>query len=156
MQIHLIAVGEKMPQWVQQGYTEYARRLPAECALRLVEVPAGKRGKNADIARILRDETSRLLDAVPRGTRRIALEVGGRTWSTEQLSQQLDAWMQDGRDVALLVGGPEGLGDAAREAADQQWSLSPLTLPHPLVRIVVAEQIYRAWSILHNHPYHRA
>jgi 23S rRNA (pseudouridine1915-N3)-methyltransferase len=156
MQIHLIAVGDKMPAWVKQGYAEYARRLPAECALRLVEVPAGKRGKNADIARILRDETTRLLGAVPGGTRRIALEVGGRAWSTEQLSRQLDAWMQDGRDVALLVGGPEGLGDAAREAADQQWSLSPLTLPHPLVRIVVAEQIYRAWSILHNHPYHRA
>jgi 23S rRNA (pseudouridine1915-N3)-methyltransferase len=154
--IHLIAVGEKMPQWVQQGYTEYARRLPAECALRLVEVAAGRRGKNADIARILRDETTRLLDAVPRGCRSIALEVGGRAWSTEQLSQQLDAWMQDGRDVALLVGGPEGLGAAAREAAEQQWSLSPLTLPHPLVRVLIAEQLYRAWSLLRNHPYHRA
>jgi 23S rRNA (pseudouridine1915-N3)-methyltransferase len=154
--IHLIAVGEKMPPWVQQGYAEYARRLPAECALRLVEVPAGRRGKNADIARILRDETTRLLDAAPKNTRRIALEVGGRAWSTEQLSQQLDAWLQDGRDVALFVGGPEGLGEAAREAAEQQWSLSPMTLPHPLVRVLIAEQLYRAWSLLHNHPYHRA
>ena len=155
MQIHLIAVGDRMPRWVQDGFDEYAKRLPAECALRLVEVPAGKRGKNADIARILRDETGRLLAAVPRGAYVIALEVDGRSWSTDDLAVQLDAWMGGGRDVALLVGGPEGLGDAARSVADQRWSLSPLTLPHPLVRIVVAEQLYRAWSILRHHPYHR-
>ena len=156
MQIHLIAVGDKMPRWVQQGYDEYAKRLPAECALRLVEVAAGRRGKNADIARILRDETGRLLAAVPKEADAIALEVGGRAWSTEQLAAQLDGWMHSGRDVALLVGGPEGLGEAARAAARQQWSLSPLTLPHPLVRVILAEQLYRAWSILNNHPYHRA
>ena len=156
MQIHLIAVGDRMPRWVQDGYDEYARRLPAECALRLVEVPAGRRGKNADIARILRDETKRLLAAVPKDADVIALEVGGRAWSTGQLADRLDGWMNSGRDLALLVGGPEGLGEAARTAAREQWSLSPLTLPHPLVRVVIAEQLYRAWSILRNHPYHRA
>ncbi|MCB1803334.1 MAG: 23S rRNA (pseudouridine(1915)-N(3))-methyltransferase RlmH [Gammaproteobacteria bacterium] len=156
MQIHLIAVGDKMPRWVQDGYDEYAKRMPAECTLRLVEIAPGKRGKNADIARILRGETERLLAAIPKGARVIALEVGGSSWSTDQLATQLDDWMGSGRDLALLVGGPEGLGDAARAAADQQWSLSPLTLPHPLVRVLLAEQLYRAWSILRNHPYHRA
>lgn len=97
-----------------------------------------------------------MLAAIPKGARVIALEVEGRAWSTEQLAQQLKHWLAEGRDVALLVGGPEGLSDEARAAADQQWSLSPLTLPHPLVRVIVAEQLYRAWSILNNHPYHRA
>lgn len=156
MQIHLIAVGDRMPGWVQTGYQAYAKRLPAECALHLVEVPAGKRGKNADLARLLRDETQRMLTAVPKNATVIALEVSGQAWSTAQLADQLDDWLHGGRDVALLVGGPEGLGQAARDAADQQWSLSKLTLPHPLVRVVVAEQLYRAWSVLRNHPYHRA
>ena len=156
MQIHLIAVGEKMPRWVQEGYSEYAKRLPAECALRLVEIPAGKRGKNTDIARAVRDESKRTLAAVPKGATVVALEVGGRSWSTAQLARQLGDWMGRGQDLALLVGGPDGLGEAARQAARQHWSLSPLTLPHPLVRVVLAEQLYRAWSILRNHPYHRA
>lgn len=156
MKIHLIAVGERMPHWVQEGYEEYARRLPAECSLRLVEIRAKQRGKNADIARITRDEGGQMLAAVPRGSRIVTLEVTGRPWSTEQLSQQLGNWLSDGRDVALLVGGPEGLAADCLQAAKQRWSLSPLTLPHPLVRVVVAEQLYRAWSILRHHPYHRA
>jgi 23S rRNA (pseudouridine1915-N3)-methyltransferase len=156
MQIHLIAVGDRMPRWVQDGYNEYAKRLPPECSLRLVEIPAGRRGKNADVERIMRDESERLLTAVPRGAALVALEVGGRSWSTEQLARRLDGWMGSGQDLALLVGGPDGLTDAARKAAGQLWSLSPLTLPHPLVRVVLAEQLYRAWSILRNHPYHRA
>jgi 23S rRNA (pseudouridine1915-N3)-methyltransferase len=156
MKIRLIAVGEKMPRWVQEGYGEYARRLPAECALELVEIGAGQRRKNADIARILRDEGRRMLEAVPRGSRLVALDVKGRAWSTEQLSAQLDRWMAGGRDLALLVGGPEGLSPECLEAAEQRWSLSPLTLPHPLVRVVVAEALYRAWSLSRNHPYHRA
>lgn len=156
MQIHLIAVGERMPHWVQAGYEDYAKRLPTECALHLVEVPAGRRGKNADLKRLLRDETRRQLAALPKDALVIALEVSGRPWSTEQLADELGNWLQGGRDVALLVGGPEGLGEAARAVATGQWSLSPLTLPHPLVRVLVAEQLYRAWSILRNHPYHRA
>ncbi|MCB1791370.1 MAG: 23S rRNA (pseudouridine(1915)-N(3))-methyltransferase RlmH [Gammaproteobacteria bacterium] len=156
MNIHLIAVGDRMPRWIQEGFDEYARRLPAECALKLNEIAPGKRGKNADIARIVRDETERTLAAIPKGAKVVALEVDGQRWSTEQLSVRLDDWMADGRDLALLVGGPDGLGDAARAAAELQWSLSPLTLPHPLVRVIVAEQLYRAWSILRNHPYHRA
>jgi len=144
-----------MPAWVEQGYQEYAKRLPPECALALHEIPAGKRGKNADIARLTRQEGEKMAAAIPKGARVVALEVGGRAWSTEQLSARLDSWMGEGRDVALLVGGPEGLEPGLSAAADERWSLSPLTLPHPLVRIVLAEQLYRAWSILKGHPYHR-
>ena len=154
--IHLIAVGDRMPRWVQDGYHEYAKRLPAECALHLVEIAPCKRGRHADVVRITRDESARLMAAVPKGAVLVALEVAGRAWSTEQLAVKLQQWMQSGRDLALLVGGPDGLGDEVREAASQHWSLSPLTLPHPLVRVVLAEQLYRAWSILRGHPYHRA
>lgn len=156
MLIHLIAVGDKMPGWVKAGYQDYARRLVGECRLRLVEVAAGRRGKGVDRDRVKRDETERLLAAVPKGALLITLEVDGRSWSTVQLADELERWLAGGRDVALLVGGPDGLAERARAAADRHWSLSPLTLPHPLVRVVVAEQLYRAWSLLRHHPYHRA
>ncbi|MFM1892039.1 MAG: rRNA (pseudouridine1915-N3)-methyltransferase [Pseudomonadota bacterium] len=156
MNIHLLAVGEKMPRWVREGFDEFAKRLPPECALRLQEITPGRRGKGADLARAMREEGERMLAAVPKGARVIALEVEGRAWSTEQLAESLAGWLAGGQDLALLVGGPEGLAPACRARADERWSLSPLTLPHMLVRIVVAEQLYRAWSILHNHPYHRA
>ncbi len=156
MNIYLISVGNRMPRWVVEGYEEYAKRLPGECALQLVEIAPGHRGKNADTARTLRDEGERMLKAVPKGCRIVALDVLGRAWSTEQLSETLAQWMADGPDLALLVGGPEGLAPVCREAAERSWSLSPLTMPHPLVRVVVAEQLYRAWSLLRNHPYHRA
>lgn len=155
MRIALIAVGNKMPVWVEQGYAEYARRFPADCALQLVEIAAGKRGKGADVTRITQQEGEKMLAAVPKGARIVTLEVTGRAWTTEVLSTELDHWLHDGRDVALLVGGPEGLAPECVAAAEQRWSLSNLTLPHPLARIVVAEQLYRAWSILQNHPYHR-
>jgi len=156
MHIHLLAVGTRMPGWVEAGYGEYAKRLPAECALKLVEIPMAKRGKgNSDVAKLMTQEAERITAAIPRGARVVALEVGGKAWSTEQLAQRLEQWLGDGRDVALLVGGPDGLDPTLSKRADEQWSLSPLTLPHPLVRILLAEQIYRAWSILGNHPYHR-
>jgi len=155
VQIHLIAVGNRMPAWVSDAYQEYAKRLPRESALKLVEIAPGKRGHKADVQRILRDEGERMLAALPRDCQVIALEVGGKSWSTPQLATQLEAWMHSGRDTALLVGGPEGLDAACRERADQLWSLSALTLPHPLVRVILAEQIYRAWSVMVGHPYHR-
>jgi 23S rRNA (pseudouridine1915-N3)-methyltransferase len=156
MIIHLISVGNKMPRWVQEGYQEYAKRLPSECALNLIETAPGHRGKSADVKRTVREEGERMLKAIPKGCRIVALDVGGKAWSTEQLSDQLGQWMGAGPDIALLVGGPEGLAEACLQQADGRWSLSPLTLPHPLVRVVVAEQLYRAWSLLRNHPYHRA
>ena len=156
MRIHLLAIGQKMPAWVEAGYVEYAGRLPRECELRLVEIAAGRRTKNADVARILKDEGERTLAAVPKGAHVVALDVRGREHTTEALAQRLAAWLADGRDVALLVGGPEGLDAACTAAAGETWSLSRLTFPHPLVRIVVAESLYRAWTLLINHPYHRA
>ncbi len=156
MQIHLVAVGQKMPQWVNEGYSEFAKRLPQECRLKLHEIPAGKRGKNSDIKRILQREGERMLAVLPKDCLVIALDVQGQSWSTEKLSSQVNQWMQGGRDIVLLVGGPEGLDPSCLSRAQQSWSLSPLTLPHPLVRVILAEQIYRAWSILANHPYHRA
>jgi 23S rRNA (pseudouridine1915-N3)-methyltransferase len=156
MNIFLISVGNRMPRWVEEGYQEYAKRLPAECALKLVEIAPGHRGKNADIPRTLRDEGERMLKAIPKGCRVIALDVTGKAWNTEQLSGRLEQWMADGRDLALLVGGPEGLAPDCLAAAEMRWSLSPLTMPHPLVRVVLSEQLYRAWSLMRNHPYHRA
>jgi len=144
-----------MPAWVQQGYQEYARRLPRECSLCLREISLGRRGKGADMQRAVRDEGVRMLAALPRVCRAIALDQRGRTWSTEELAGQLEGWLAGRQDLALLVGGPDGLAESCLERANALWSLSPLTLPHPLVRILVAEQLYRAWSILSNHPYHR-
>jgi 23S rRNA (pseudouridine1915-N3)-methyltransferase len=155
MRIHLIAVGTRMPAWVEAGYAEYAKRLPRECRLELVEIAPGRRGKGADPARALSEEGARMLAAVPRSAQPIALDLGGSAWSTEGLAERLGRWMEDGRDRALLVGGPEGLSPQCRGTAELSWSLSPLTLPHPLVRIVVAEQVYRAWSLRAGHPYHR-
>lgn len=155
MDIHLLAVGNRMPDWVSAGYAEYAGRLTQECILHLHEITAEKRGKKADLEGIRRREGEQLLAAIPAGSQVIALDVKGRAWSTEQLSVQVSNWMQDGRNVSLLVGGPEGLADACLQRAEQRWSLSPLTLPHPMVRVLVAEQLYRAWSILKGHPYHR-
>ncbi|MDX1598365.1 MAG: 23S rRNA (pseudouridine(1915)-N(3))-methyltransferase RlmH [Marinobacter sp.] len=156
MRLRLICVGQKMPDWVSQGYTDYARRMPPELPLELVEIPMAHRGKNPDIARLMQKESDSILSAAGPRDRVVALEVGGRPWSTEKLASQLENWQQDGRDVSFLVGGPDGLAEACRQRADQLWSLSPLTLPHPLVRILLAEQLYRAWSITRNHPYHRA
>lgn len=144
-----------MPAWVSEGWQEYARRLPPECQLQLVEIAPGARTKGADLARSVRDEGERMLGAIPKDTLVIALDARGVQWDTEKLSQQLELWLGGGRDITLLIGGPEGLAEDCRKRADQTWSLSKLTLPHPLVRIVLAEQIYRAWSILKKHPYHR-
>ncbi len=155
MRIHLIAVGARLEAWVNQGYEEYAKRLPADCALQLTEVPALKRGKNFDIQRITREEGQKILAAVPKGARVVAMDVQGKQYSTLELAGKLAGWLQGGRDVALLVGGPEGLASECLARADEKWSLSKLTLPHPLVRIVLAEQLYRAWSVLNQHPYHR-
>ena len=155
MNIFLISVGNRMPGWVRQGYQEYARRISGELNLNLIEIAPGKRGKNADLARTLNDEGERMLKAIPKGCRVITLEIEGRAWSTQQLARKMGNWLEAGGDLALLVGGPEGLAESCRQRADSRWSLSPLTLPHPLVRVLISEQIYRALSLLRNHPYHR-
>jgi len=145
-----------MPEWVKQGYVEYAGRLNGKVKLELKEIQAGKRTKNSDVARICNQESQKLIDAIPAGNIVVALEVEGQKWSTEKLASQVENWMMSGRDVSLLVGGPEGMTKACRDRADYLWSLSPLTYPHPLVRVILAEQLYRAWTVTENHPYHRA
>lgn len=147
MKIQMIAVGTKMPNWVELGFKEYQRRFPRDCGLELIEINAGKRGKNADIARILEKEGEQTLAAVNKGNRIVTLEVTGKPWDTPQLANQLERWQHDGRDVSLLIGGPEGLAPACIKASEQKWSLSPLTLPHPMVRIIVAESLYL--SLIH-------
>lgn len=156
MKLNLLAVGQKMPQWVMEGYNEYARRMPRECQLILQEIVPAKRGKSGSSGQWMQEEGKRIMTALPENDYVIALEVGGRNWSTEQLAEQLKNWQTLGRDVSLLIGGPDGLSLECQQRADQKWSLSNLTMPHPLVRIVVAEQLYRAWTVLQNHPYHRA
>ncbi len=159
MRIHLLSVGRRMPRWVQEGYHEYARRLPPDCALELVEIDPATRPKGplsaATTARICQDEGARLLKAVPKDALVVALDVRGQSWSTRRLATELTGWMAGGRDTALLVGGPDGLAAQCLDNAAVHWSLSALTFPHPLVRVVLAEQIYRAWSITRGHPYHR-
>mgnify|MGYP001553568767 CR=1 FL=1 len=155
MIIHLIAVGTRMPAWVTQGYEEYSKRMPRECGLRLIEIAPGHRGKNASIDKAIEEEGKRMLAAIPKGANVIALDEKGKSWSTMQLSRQLEGWLHQGSDTALLVGGPDGLSASCRTSACTSWSLSPLTLPHPLVRVLLAEQLYRALSVLNGHPYHR-
>ena len=155
MRIHLLAVGTRLAPWVTAGFQDYATRLPREFALRLVEVPTAKRTRTASVAALLDKEGARLLAAVPPGARVLALDRDGESWDSVRLSQVINGWMLDGRDVALLIGGPDGLAGACLARAEDRWSLSPLTLPHGMVRVLVAEQIYRAFSLLRGHPYHR-
>ncbi len=155
MQINLIAVGNKMPQWIQEGYHEYAQRMPRECRLALKEIDAGKRSKNYDRNRLIKKEGERILASIPTGAHVVALELTGIIWDTEKLSQNLARWRIESQHIALLIGGPEGLALECLSRAHQTWSLSNLTFPHALVRVIVAEQLYRAWTILCNHPYHK-
>lgn len=156
MNISLIAIGTRMPEWVNEGYREYARRLPRECRLKLTEIPLGQRARSKTVERAVAEEGKRMLAELSPGEHVIALDVKGRNWSTEQLAVQFQQWMLAGRGISLLVGGPDGLSASCLERAQQRWSLSPLTLPHALVRVLLAEQLYRAWTLTVGHPYHRA
>ena len=156
MKSRLIAVGERAPRWVAEGFAEYQKRLSHWLPLELVEIEPGLRGKGRDAARATADEGVRVLAALPKQATVVVLDGRGRTWSSEQLAQRLEHWRGAGRDLALLIGGPEGHASGVIARADEHWSLGPLTLPHMLVRLVVAEQLYRAAALLANHPYHRA
>ncbi len=156
MAVKLIAVGRNMPDWVNEAFHDYVKRLPAEYAIDILEVRPEIRGKNENIAKIIEREGEKILKAVPDQYTIIALDERGTPWNTQQLATQLKQWREEQKKICLVIGGPDGLSDACRQRAHQIWSLSPLTLPHPLVRVIIAEQIYRAWSILTHHPYHRA
>jgi 23S rRNA (pseudouridine1915-N3)-methyltransferase len=156
MHIHLIAVGTRMPSWISQGYQDFVRRLPRECSLRLVEIPPGRRSRTQSPAPAVEEESRRMLAAIPERSLVVALDVGGSAWDTPSLANRLQEWLQSGRDIVLLIGGPDGLSGDCLRRADLRWSLSALTLPHALVRVVLAEQLYRAWTIISGHPYHRS
>ncbi len=155
MRLRLIAVGTRMPGWVQAGFEDYAGRMPRECPLELVELALPGRGKRPDKERLKVREAERLLSAA-RDARIVALDERGEQPDTQALATWLANWLAGGRDVALLVGGPDGLAPLCVQSAERVWSLSRMTLPHPLVRIVVAEQCYRAVTLLRGHPYHRS
>ena len=156
MKARLIATGERAPAWVAQGFAEYQKRLSHWLPLDLVEIEPGLRGKGRDAQRAIDDEGRRVLAAIPKNSHVIALEVTGKQYSSEQLALRMEHWRGQGRDLAFLIGGPEGHASEVLAGANETWSLGPLTLPHMLARLLVAEQLYRAAAMLANHPYHRA
>ncbi|XID75707.1 23S rRNA (pseudouridine(1915)-N(3))-methyltransferase RlmH [Alkanindiges sp. WGS2144] len=159
MKIRILTIGQKMPTWVQTGFDDYFKRIQPFVQTQLIELPMAKRGKNdsdSDIYKYCQQEGISILNALKPQEQLIALEVGGRSLTTEKLAGTLEAWMQNSQDIALAIGGPDGLSDEVRQKAAWHWSLSDLTLPHPLVRILLIEQLYRAMTVINNHPYHRA
>jgi len=156
MKARLVAVGERPPAWVAQGFAEYQKRLSHWLLLDLIEIEPGLRGKGRDASRAMQEEGARVLEAVPKNGCVVALDGRGRQHTSEQFAQRLEHWRGQGRDLAFLIGGPEGHADDVMQRSDETWSLGPATLPHMLVRLLVAEQLYRAAAMLANHPYHRA
>jgi len=155
MRVRVIAVGERMPRWVDEVYADYAKRLPAALKPLLIQIPAGQRSAGRDGAQAMRAEGERILAALAPRDFVIALDEHGREFTTRELSTWLQARMQDGRDLAFLIGGPDGHAQEVLARADLKWSLSKLTLPHALVRVVLGEQLYRAHTVMSGHPYHR-
>ena len=153
MKLCVVAVGHRMPAWVDAGFGEYAGRMPREARIELKALKPAPRG--GPVARAIENEGDRILAALPRGSLKVVLDEDGVLLDTRELAQHFGQWRQSGHDVAFIVGGADGLAASVKQAATFTWSLSPLTLPHGLARVLLAEQLYRAVSILHNHPYHR-
>ena len=155
MHITLVAVGKKEPEWIRRGVAEYSKRLSGEVSLRLVEVAAVKRGKTDNTESVLQKEAKKILCAIPRATPYIAMDERGKQLSTLVLSERLDNWIVEGLSPCFVIGGADGLHASIKSGAMETWSLSRLTLPHGLARVLLVEQIYRAWTVLKKHPYHR-
>ena len=155
MKLVVVAVGQRMPAWADTAYDDYAKRFPPELRLELKAVKTEPRNSGKPTEALMAAERARIEAAIPKGARVVVLDERGDRVTTVQLSGRLKAWMHDGRDVALLIGGPDGLDPALRDAADEKLRLSDLTLPHAFVRVMLAEQLYRAWSVMVGHPYHR-
>ena len=154
MKLLLVAVGQRQPAWAEAAYGDFAKRFPAEMRLELKAVKAEARGSKTP-QQLMAAEAARLSAALPRGVRRVVLDEHGTRLTTVQLAERMRAWLADGRDVALLVGGPDGLDASLKATADETMRLSDLTLPHAFVRVWLAEALYRAWTVLVKHPYHR-
>ena len=154
MKLLLLAVGQRLPAWADAAYAEFAKRFPPELRLELKAVKAEPRGSKA-AEQLMAAEAARLEAAAPKGVRRVVLDEHGTRLTTVQLAERMQAWMNDGRDVALFVGGPDGLDATLKSSADETLRLSDLTLPHAFVRVLLAEALYRAWTVMVNHPYHR-
>ncbi len=155
MQLIITAVGHKMPNWIESGFNEYTKRMPAECRILLKEIKPIERSGSRTAETVMLQERSKIEAALPKGARIVALDEHGKDVTTMQLSQLLTQWQQDGRDVAFVIGGADGLDPGIKANADMLVRISSLTLPHGMVRVLLAEQLYRAWSITQNHPYHR-
>ena len=155
MQIYILAVGEKPPAWVETGVHQYLARMPHECKVEIISVVSGKRKKNNSIKQAQRQEEELLLKKTPKDSYCIALDEHGQSWSTNKLARKVDSWLQSFPVITMYIGGPDGFSKEFLQQADANWSLSTLTFPHMLVRVLVVEQLYRAWSILQGHPYHR-
>ena len=153
MQINVFAIGRRMPGWVEQACADYSKRLPKRWQFNVREL-AQAQGATGEL--IMAKEAGALMNVIPEKSHVVALDNRGKAWSTEELASQLDRWQTLGKNISLVIGGADGLHESVRQRADQQWSLSALTFPHPLVRIILLEQLYRAQSLLDNHPYHRA
>ncbi len=155
MKIELLAAGTKPPAWIKEGVTEYQKRMPRECALEIREIAIAKRFKNDSLDRLKSEEEKGIRKQFVKGARLIALDREGSLWSTADLASRMKQWMNEYSHIQMLIGGPDGLSKSCLDDVDDTWSLSRLTFPHFLVRVLVAEQLYRAWSMLNNHPYHR-
>ena len=155
MKLLVVSVGHKMPDWITTGFNEYAKRMPREARIELLEIKPEPRTTGKTTAQIMGAEAQRILAALPRDCLRIALDERGAQPTTRQLAAQMQDWMRAGRDVAFIIGGADGLHESVKQAAQQMMALSSLTLPHAMVRVLLAEQLYRVHSMMHNHPYHR-
>ncbi|MFQ3230669.1 23S rRNA (pseudouridine(1915)-N(3))-methyltransferase RlmH [Reinekea sp.] len=155
MKIRVLAVGPKMPKWVSDGAGDYLKRMPRDIPIEFVALALGARGKSASTEIAIAQEGDTMLAHIKPEDHVVALDLAGKAWSTVELSEQLQQWREQARNLVLLIGGPDGLDPRCLARANQKWCLSNLTLPHPLVRVLLSEQLYRAWSITQNHPYHK-
>jgi 23S rRNA (pseudouridine1915-N3)-methyltransferase len=155
MQLVIAAVGHKMPAWIEAGFSEYAKRMPPECRVHLKEIKPIERSGSRTAETVMAQERAKIEAAIPKGARIVALDERGKDLTTAQLAHLLTQWQQDGRDVTFVIGGADGLDPGFKASADMLMRISSLTLPHGMVRVLLAEQLYRAWSITQNHPYHR-
>ena len=155
MKLLILAVGHKMPSWISEGFNEYSKRMPREAKIELLEIKPEPRTMGKSVAQIMEAEAQRIQAALPKEVLRIVLDERGKHWTTRQLTGHMKDWLSGGRDVAFIIGGADGLHESIRSSAHQLLALSAMVLPHGMVRVLLAEQLYRAHSLLHNHPYHR-